>query len=113
MTVRTWGKRAPLSTHPAAVSSRKRRKRLLRAARRHLGGTHCHYCGLRTAARQLQFHHIYPETKVANVTTLAGRAALDVFWAEVAKCVLTCKYCHALQHNPIEEDHPDDNGVPF
>ncbi len=61
----------------------------------------------------LQFHHLYPETKVDNITSLAGRCSLALVWAEVAKCVLACRYCHALQHNPIEDEYPDDNGVPF
>lgn len=56
----------------------------LAEAREYLGGR-CVRCG---ATKDLEFDHIEPENKVANLTVLA--LLRETFWAEVAKCQLLC-----------------------
>lgn len=46
---------------------------------------------------RLEFHHLDPSTKRANVTDMAGHSD-ESFWAEVAKCVVVCEGHHHARH---------------
>jgi 5-methylcytosine-specific restriction endonuclease McrA len=66
-----------------------RRTKNLAAAFDRLGGK-CVVCG---ATEDLEFDHIDPSTKLANVCDSAAFGD-QRFWAEVVKCQLLCPSCH-------------------
>ncbi len=65
-----------------------RRARLAKAVEK-LGGR-CASCG---SEYSLQFDHIDPSTKSANVSEMHYHSD-SVFYAEVEKCQLLCSACH-------------------
>ncbi|AMA03130.1 hypothetical protein ACJ69_05480 [Enterobacter asburiae] len=65
-----------------------RRTRLAKAVEK-LGGR-CESCG---SEYSLQFDHIDPSTKSANVSEMHYHSD-SVFYAEVEKCQLLCSACH-------------------
>lgn len=66
------------------------RTRVLNEARHYLGGK-CVECGV---THDLEFDHIDPATKVAEVTVILYTRNLMEFWREVDKCQLLCTPCH-------------------
>ena len=75
------------------VSKRRRQRKDMAAAS---FGYRCYDCGLVTGLRALHFDHL--EEKEFVVSVKAAVVPLDVFWAEVKKCVLRCAVCHRLRH---------------
>lgn len=55
-----------------------------------LGGQ-CAHCG---SMDKLEFDHIDPDTKLANVTDLITSGTWESVLAELAKCQLLCRICH-------------------
>lgn len=54
-------------------------------------GGKCVICG---SVDGLQFDHMDPGTKVANITTMYS-ASVEKFQTELAKCQLLCEKCHS------------------
>jgi hypothetical protein len=52
-------------------------------------------------ACQLDFHHFSPEDKVKEVRLIVSNG-LKAIAAEINKCVVLCRCCHALLHNGID-----------
>lgn len=57
----------------------------------------CANCGYRASSAALQFHHRNPANKngVISAHIRRGRKALKV---ELAKCIVLCANCHAIEH---------------
>lgn len=53
-------------------------------------GSHCVKCGV---GGRLQFDHIDPSSKIANISELLS-SSFSVFMAELKKCQLLCWPCH-------------------
>lgn len=62
-------------------------------------GSKCERCGYDRNYAALDLHHIDPNKKEFIFRELIGRP-WDVVIAEVEKCELLCKTCHAEEHNP-------------
>jgi hypothetical protein len=58
----------------------------------------CVDCG-ETDYRVLQFDHIDPMTKIANVTRLASESSMAAVIEEISKCEVRCANCHQLKHS--------------
>lgn len=70
------------------VSAEKTRRR---------GCNRCYYFDPRFMST-LEFHHLDPSTKVANVSRLVhDQVALDKVKIEMGKCELLCANCHRLE----------------
>jgi L-lysine 2,3-aminomutase len=48
-------------------------------------------------ATWFDFDHVNPATKKVAVARMVGRYAYTTILAEVAKCQVLCKFCHALK----------------
>ena len=72
-----------------ALYMRNRYAERIAAAKEKLGGR-CVRCG---TVEGLQFDHIDPATKIADIASLTPLGG-ERFWAEVAKCQLLCGACH-------------------
>lgn len=70
---------------------RERYARRMNYARDALGAT-CNECGTTT---QLHLHHIDPETKYRNISTMASKYSEERFNTELDKCILLCSRCHS------------------
>ena len=86
--------------NPTAYLERNRQRRL--AARSFLmdlkRGSACTQCG-ETDVRCLDFHHTGSTPKRGELSTLATNGAgIPRLQAELAKCVVLCKNCHAREH---------------
>jgi 5-methylcytosine-specific restriction endonuclease McrA len=64
-----------------------------------LGGK-CQNCGYNKNLYALEFHHINPEEKDAQLSNLFTRAGWDKIHKEVIKCKLLCSNCHKEHHYP-------------
>jgi hypothetical protein len=64
-------------------------------------GGECRKCG-KPATRENQtkfdFHHVDPDTKVAEISTLMRTANKQAVRDEAKKCTLLCKPCHEKEH---------------
>lgn len=58
-------------------------------------GSRCVECG---STADIQFHHVDPTTKVANISDKLSRWSIDRLLSELAKCVLLCRSCHTKEH---------------
>ena len=76
------------------VKMRKRRITLLREIKLKSG---CTECGYDRVAKNLDFHHRDPATKLFRLAD-AGRWNLSQVLAEVEKCDVVCRWCHAKKH---------------
>jgi len=62
----------------------------------------CECCGYDRIPQAIEFHHVDPSTKVANVSDMAyDMFSIKTILKEIAKCVALCVLCHA------EETHRD------
>lgn len=61
-----------------------------------LGGC-CAKCGEKRP-HVLSFHHINPNEKISNPSTLLADSKIEEFFLEIQKCVLLCNNCHADYH---------------
>ena len=60
-----------------------------------LGGSRCQKCGYAGFYSAFDFHHVYPSEKVGNVVQIAYSKGVEGAWAELDKCCLLCRCCHA------------------
>lgn len=75
--------------------ARRRRRGLMVALREFVArGGACQECGLRSHYGHYEWAHVRRDTKRANIAHLYN-AAEDVLRAELAKCRLLCRLCHA------------------
>lgn len=58
----------------------------------------CADCGQRLPPYCMDFHHLDPGTKRADVRRLA-KHKLDVLLAEIDKCIVLCAVCHRRRHH--------------
>lgn len=71
----------------------------------HLGGK-CIDCGFDAHLAALDFDHVDPKTKKANIGELLNNPELP-FWKileEADKCVLRCANCHRIKTHPNATD---------
>ena len=62
----------------------------------------CECCGYDRIPQAIEFHHVDPSTKVANVSDMAyDMFSIKTILKEISKCVALCVLCHA------EETHRD------
>ena len=62
----------------------------------------CECCGYDRIPQAIEFHHVDPSTKVANVSDMAyDMFSIKTILKEIRKCVALCVLCHA------EETHND------
>lgn len=70
------------------MNSRTKSRKVLRS----LAGDRCRLCG---DINKLHWHHVFPDTKIATVSSLYGRKA----YLEAMKCILLCATCHRAVHS--------------
>ena len=57
----------------------------------------CMECGYRDAPEALQFDHIDPDNKAANVGQLVSEGrSIEAIQEEINKCRVLCANCHAI-----------------
>ena len=57
----------------------------------------CNTCGFKAHSAALQFNHIDPSTKLAEVTQLAKSfVSMQRIKEEISKCEVLCSNCHAI-----------------
>ena len=64
-------------------------------------GGECRKCkrlATRDTQTEFHFHHVDPDTKVAEVSTLMRTANKQAVRDEAKKCILLCKTCHQEEH---------------
>lgn len=61
----------------------------------------CTCCG-ETDLRVLDFDHIFPSTKLYNVTTLINSSSMKKLCSEIAKCRVLCRMCHRSLDVPLK-----------
>lgn len=59
------------------------------------GSTPCTDCGEQYDPWVMQFDHIDPDTKSANIGQLITRGAKKALFEEIEKCEIVCANCHA------------------
>lgn len=107
-----------------AEKNRERYRELLRNARKRLTEKNdefiaqykrdhpCMRCGI-TDPRVLEFHHRNPADKRYNVSQMRTNFKLEKLKAELDKCDVYCRNCHAILHweerNGMNEDEIDDS----
>ena len=57
----------------------------------------CSHCGYNTVPEILHFHHTDPGNKKFALSRYKHRA-LNTLKMEIAKCILLCPNCHAIEH---------------
>ncbi len=57
----------------------------------------CERCGY-SDHRALEFHHLRREEKAINVSEMLRGNSVATMKREIAKCVLLCANCHAIEH---------------
>jgi hypothetical protein len=87
----------PKRPHKAALIKRLVRPGELRDAFFEWYGAHCRVCG-EGHPECLSFHHVDPKTKSAVVSSLWKEPGAEHVLAELPKCVLICRNCHARVH---------------
>ena len=59
----------------------------------------CAKCGYKENPDILHYHHINPDTKIANVSRMVGKNhSMQRIMAEIEKCELLCITCHHKEH---------------
>jgi len=76
---------------------RERRNSSNRELKNSRGGK-CQSCGFNQSLSSLDWHHVNPDEKDFTISARRG-VSIDKLWAEIKKCVLVCKNCHAMIHN--------------
>ena len=61
-------------------------------------GSKCESCGFDKSLLALDWHHVNPDEKDFTISERRG-VSMDKLWAEIKKCVLVCKNCHAMIHS--------------
>ncbi len=93
-------KRAICGSCHNAYNIKQGRDKRLRAVRE-LGGR-CQACGFNRYMCSLDFHHKNPAAKDPNFRSMRGWSWKRII-AELEKCTLLCKNCHAATHNGLLE----------
>lgn len=64
-------------------------------------GGKCSVCGYKKNSSALDFHHSKPKDKsfALDLRSLSNRKQSKID-AEISKCILVCRNCHAELHNP-------------
>jgi len=77
------------------LNSRKHRIIKKKFVRRFIIFKGCKVCGYKKCSRALDFHHIDPATKVANVSQIVNQHySIKVLKKEIRKCIVLCCRCH-------------------
>ena len=58
----------------------------------------CHICGYSANFRAIDFHHLVPEQKLANIAKLAWRGNKTLLMFELQKTIPLCARCHREHH---------------
>ena len=58
----------------------------------------CSCCGYMGHPDDFDYHHVDPSTKILAVSDMLGTYGRPKVIAEMAKCVIVCKPCHAKYH---------------
>lgn len=82
-----------LTNYSGAISSKKRRKKVMQDLR-NLRGSACEKCGYNKCQQVLHFHHSNPNDKVASISSVASNWSVKRLMEEVKKCQLLCANCH-------------------
>ncbi len=77
---------------------RKQRKKLLGGF-----GDKCEICGYDKCIRNLEFHHVFPETKSFAISAGGLTISLERKLEEAKKCILACSNCHGEIEDGILE----------
>lgn len=92
--------------HCAATrKTRRDRRRAILDRYKQIKGCVCleeHPLGVERRPACLVFHHLFGEDKKGGVSQMVSRVSWQDIKAEVAKCVVVCRNCHALIHNGDE-----------
>ena len=84
---------------PARVRElRRAKKAYVRERLRTAGG--CIRCGVDDPV-VLDWHHVDPAVKVAEIGTMAKEHGWDALMAELDKCVVVCANCHRRIHHEL------------
>jgi len=95
----TTGKRKRLRCKKCRVIYvKKRRDKIKNFAIDYKGGK-CNRCGYDKCLEALEFHHIDPEQKDFEISTLGYRNSLERLKKELDKCELLCANCHREEHH--------------
>lgn len=62
--------------------------------------TGCQNCGYNKSSSALEFHHVYPETKVED-PSYSAKISWNRFVTESKKCILLCANCHREQQEGL------------
>ena len=68
-----------------------------------LGGK-CVDCGYSAYLASLDFDHIDPTKKTAEISQLLPAASIEYIQEEVKKCVIRCANCHRIKTSPNASD---------
>jgi 5-methylcytosine-specific restriction endonuclease McrA len=93
--------------HRAGRTVRERRE-MVQAIRLATG---CTDCGKQGPVEELHFHHLDPTTKSFNVGDGRSRSRSAVL-AEIAKCAVLCRDCHAAVHRRLDLEPVTLAGLP-
>lgn len=70
----------------------------------YLGQPVCSHCGFtHTSFDPFDLHHVDPTTKEYAISKMWGYSWAKIK-AEIDKCILLCKNCHAIEHERIRND---------
>ncbi len=62
-------------------------------------GGMCSRCSYSKCMSALEFHHLFPETKVIGISVALGQGwNLEKLKSELDKCILLCSNCHRELH---------------
>lgn len=80
-----------------AILSKERRYAAREYIYKYKNKSKCAICG---SKKDLEFHHINPETKKYCVSDMIrNRNGLEAIKTEIDKCVILCRDCHMKVHN--------------
>lgn len=85
------------------VCVNKNNKKHKLASIKKLVGESCWICNYNKCWQALEFHHVYPETKLFQVTTRELQFSWERLEQEIHKCVLLCACCHREFHYGLIE----------
>ncbi len=63
-----------------------------------IGGMSCWVCGYNRCRQGLEFHHVYPDQKIMQLSAREMQMKWQKIWTEVQKCILVCACCHREIH---------------
>lgn len=90
-------KKSPAHRKKMVVYVNRRRKKIKEMAVQRKGGC-CVICKYDKCNSALEFHHLDPAIKSFNISLKGYVKSWEVVKAEVDKCILVCRNCHAEIH---------------